>query len=513
MWGGPSRESRKDALKFFWCVRRPAFKAPAGNFPTTRDVYKLRKDLRGLVCGPLDKNPHELWFACPVAYRRAWDKLYDNDAYARVYPKPYSARTRQSMRDIVRTADPTPRKVGTGNDVVKAWERLYRVKQWNRYAPFRKTKVGFNLPYLLFKAKNMTEPEKRAAAWMKARPIAPQTKHPMQALFHLTGRAWSYITSHLPGENFVIKHGGQVTEFLGTAVAELRQRGTVHHVISDIEGCFPNMPKDAIRRGLRELLEAVTEAYGVDSITVPSKARQTCTFRVINRKGWTTVPFETLLEVMEFALDNTVIRDFEGHLRKQVDGIPMGDPHSPGMTIGTCVWMEQQWRATLPEDAPLRVRRYMDDVLVLYAKDGVWDHQGALCSLKRDCYLSPLRLEPGAEDVFLETQFRIVDGRRVRHWIKNDNRPGEPLKVWRYAHWACYSDIAQKKATLMACLGKVHAMASDTHALAYSAWAKIAEFLRLGYPLKVLWNACTTLGVRTREPAWFKVRARLAKSH
>ena len=186
----------------------------------------------------------------------------------------------------------------------------------------------------------------------------------------------------------------------------------------------------------------------------------------------------------------------------------MGDPHSPGMTIGTCVWMERQWRATLPDDAPLRVRRYMDDVLVLYAEDGVWDHKGALRSLEHECYRPPLRLEPGAEDVFLETQFRIVDGHRIRHWIKNDNRPGEPPKVWRYAHWACYSDIEQKKATLMACLRKVHTMASDTQALARSAWAKIAEFLRLGYPLKVLWNACTTLGVSTRDPAWFKVRAR-----
>ena len=488
-------------------VRPPQYRLPLGDFPTTRDVYKLRKELKGLVCGPLDKNPHELWFACPVAYRRAWDKLYDTDSYARIFPKPYSTRVRQSMRDILRTQEPTTGRIGTDTDVVKAWGRLYKSKQWNRYAAFNGKSKGFNLPYLLLKSKNMTL-EKRESAWMKARPIAPQTKHPMKALFHKTGRAWSYIASHLPGDNFVINHGGQVTEFLHTAVAELSGQGVVRHSISDIEGCFPNMPKDAIRQGLRATLDTITRADGCDSITVPSKRTQACTFRTISRRGWTTIPFEVLLDVMEFALDNTVIRDFDGNLRRQVHGIPMGDPHSPGMTICTCAWMEQRWRQRLPMDAALRVRRYMDDVLVLYAEKEGWDHQNALQSLQTDCYLPPLRLEPGADDVFLETQFSIVNGRRVRHWLKNENRPGEAPKVWRYAHWGCYSSIEQKKATLMACLRKVDNMASDTHALARSAWMKVVEFLRLGYPLKVLWNACTTMGVSTREPSWFKIRDR-----
>ena len=150
----------------------------------------------------------------------------------------------------------------------------------------------------------------------------------------------------------------------------------------------------------------------------------------------------------------------------------------------------------------------MDDVIILYAENADWDCTQALRSLKEDCYLPPLRLEPGAEDTFLETQFRIVDGSRVRHWLKNENQLGQDPKTWRYAHWDCYSNIELKKSTLMACLRKVETMASDSHALTRSAWMKMAEFLRLGYPLKVLWNACTTMGVRSRDPAWFKVRTR-----
>ena len=33
----------------------------------------------------------------------------------------------------------------------------------------------------------------------------------------------------------------------------------------------------------------------------------------------------------------------DGTIRHQVQGIPMGDPLSPGMTIMTCAWMEREW--------------------------------------------------------------------------------------------------------------------------------------------------------------------------
>ena len=68
----------------------------------------------------------------------------------------------------------------------------------------------FNVPYVILKAKNIIDPGKRQTAWNKARPIAPQTKHPMRKLFHLTGRAWSFITAHMEGQHFVLNHGGKV---------------------------------------------------------------------------------------------------------------------------------------------------------------------------------------------------------------------------------------------------------------------------------------------------------------
>ena len=62
---------------------------------------------------------------------------------------------------------------------------------------------------------------------------------------------------------------------------------------------------------------------------------------------------------------------------------------------------------------------------------------------------------------------------------------------------------------LTACLKKLQKMASDPIALKTSAVQKLAEFARLKYPSKLLWTACTTMGVNTRDPTWFRVREKI----
>ena len=59
------------------------------------------------------------------------------------------------------------------------------------------------------------------------------------------------------------------------------------------------------------------------------------------------IPTQDLLDIMEFALDNTFTKDRHGKIVRQTKGIPMGDPHSPGMAIITCAWMEKEWMNTL----------------------------------------------------------------------------------------------------------------------------------------------------------------------
>ena len=185
----------------------------------------------------------------------------------------------------------------------------------------------------------------------------------------------------------------------------------------------------------------------------------------------------------------------------------MGDPLSPGMTIGACAWMEDSWLQTIAKDdrAFFKMKRFMDDILLVYAKTDAWDADKFLEDFTHShCYQEPLRLEPGKEGTFLETSF-WVHGDRIRHQLKNDNGGGA-IKVWRYQHWCSNTPFLQKRATLTACLRKVQHMASDPAALSDGALDKIAEFRRLGYPLNVLRKACTFLGASTGEGTWITVR-------
>ena len=48
------------------------------------------------------------------------------------------------------------------------------------------------------------------------------------------------------------------------------------------------------------------------------------------------IPFQVMLDVMDFSLDYTMVRMPDGQILRQTAGIPMGDALSPGMTIGAC---------------------------------------------------------------------------------------------------------------------------------------------------------------------------------
>lgn len=219
------------------------------------------------------------------------------------------------------------------------------------------------------------------------------------------------------------------------------------------------------------------------------------------------LPFDVLNDIAEFSLHNAIVR-LGDRLLHQAKGIPMGDPTSPAMTIGTCAWMEKKWMHGLQPHVKQRfcAARFMDDILLLFRKAVAWDHARFTADFARsDCYHPPLTLEDAKDDTFLETTFAIDHG-RIRHWLKNENPVGGPPRVWRYQHWASYCSFEQKRATLSACLKKVHSMASDADAVYVSALQKLDEFRRLAYPKSVLRGACTYMAACTSCYAWIRVR-------
>ena len=220
------------------------------------------------------------------------------------------------------------------------------------------------------------------------------------------------------------------------------------------------------------------------------------------------IGFEVLTDVLGFSLDHAYLKMPDGRLLRQKFGIPMGDPISPAMTIGSCGFMEREWNNTIHSDTKRRFRakRYMDDVLMLVAESPSWDFEKFQSDFTSQVYWPPLKLEPATDDIFLETKFSIdASGCHYRLKNANEGRTGDPV-VWRYQHFNSYGEYAQKRSTLAGCLTKVHGMASDTTQLFYSGVEKLKEFAELGYPRGIRRYACTSMVFKTGDRTWFDIR-------
>jgi len=406
-------------------------------------------------------------------------------------------------RRVTGTDIPKKRQRGGESDVIEAWRTYYKRQGWDKIARFdNKGRLG--TPYALFKAKNVTDPEVRREKWDKARPIAPTARHPMRALLHLVGKALYFVASEMPGEHFIISSTRDVPGFLRETMQRFNGREIEAHVL-DIEGCFPNMPKELIRFAMRDLIEEA-KRQGRKGVSVPTRStKRKCTWKRADGGPWKFIDFDTILSVINFSLDQAISKMRCGRLIRQLLGIPMGDALSPGMTVGTCGWMEREWMTTLHSAVKKNfvAKRYLDDVLLFLAKGG-WDHERFYKDFKRsECYARPLNLEETADETFLETTFR-VEADRIRFRLKNVNI-GDTKKVWRYQSFDSYSPREQKWRTLVATLKKVDFMGSDYEEVFNSAMHKLREFEELGYPVNMRRSACHRVSLEGGGMIWLAV--------
>ena len=274
--------------------------------------------------------------------------------------------------------------------MIKAWASYYRRQGWHKIAAFN-YKGHIGVPYALFKAKNITDPTVRENKWSKARPISPTFHHPMHRLLSLVGKAWYFVARKMSGEHFIIDSTRDVPQFLENARSKFGGEGFQAHVL-DIEGCYPNMPKDKIEHAMLQLVQEARRD-GHTGVSVPMRAKKLkCSWKEVGG-GFKWIPFEVMLGMLDFSLNNAIARLKDGRLVRQLKGIPMGDALSPGMTIGTCGWMEREWMNTLDEHTKkkFRAKRYMDDILLLLNKQG-WDYERFYKDFKEShCYMYPLK--------------------------------------------------------------------------------------------------------------------------
>ena len=200
----------------------------------------------------------------------------------------------------------------------------------------------------------------------------------MHTLMHWAGRAWYYMIANYQEDHLILRDTREVPSFLRQVQHTLNVEKLGYDIL-DIEGCYPNMPKDKIRQAMREIVEGFAQS-GYKGVYVPRRSKtKPCKFRCKDSINYVWLSKETLIDILDFSLDQAVFVRLDGKIMRQRKGIPMGDALSPAMTIGTCGWMEKEWLRTLSplERAHFLAKRYMDDILIFYEKDTQWDHEGS----------------------------------------------------------------------------------------------------------------------------------------
>ena len=484
------------------------------DWPTYTEVYSLRKNLEGMVIGPLDKNLGESWFCCPKLYGQALEKMYNKETGdTEVGPKKVTSqqikkRGKDNIHKYVLNEEnvekPAKTQLGDMKDVTKAYKEFYKYRGLNKYGKFN-LKGNFNVPYILFKAKNVTDPEIRKNKLMKTRPIAPATKHHMKDLLSKIGRALYFLVTEIKIDSFEIPKVNEITKFLDDGYKKFNGENIEINTY-DIEGCFPHMPKHAIDLAMRYLINT---AKGKDKsgVWVPAADKKTCKWKQPKMYRGTWIPFEVIQIMIEFVLEHTYLKMPNGKIYKQKIGIPMGDPLSPGLTIGTCAWMEKEWKITLDNETKDRFKagRYMDDIIMMTGGQGDWKKEEFLEDfMKSDCYWKPLKLEKGKDNIFLETKFKVATNGEIHYKIKNDNE--NEIKIWRYHDYNSNISYSLKRSILLATLRKVHKMANTPHQLLLSGTCKLNEFALLNYPVGIRKYMCAIMAKETSTLMWRTIR-------
>jgi hypothetical protein len=101
----------------------------------------------------------------------------------------------------------------------------------------------------------------------------------------------------------------EVPHFLETANKDMTPEGEVETLTYDIEGCFPNMPKEAIKLAMKYIAKQErARACGCHSQQTPTEAVCLWENPTRSHRSGTRLPWGILLDVLEFAADNAYVR-------------------------------------------------------------------------------------------------------------------------------------------------------------------------------------------------------------
>ena len=79
----------------------------------------------------------------------------------------------------------------------------------------------------------------------------------MAKFLRYVGRAWSFALRHLEGKHFIVNDCQSVPKLMFEMSRQLAGQRTLKHMVVDIEGMYPHMPKPVIRITMRDILNTV----------------------------------------------------------------------------------------------------------------------------------------------------------------------------------------------------------------------------------------------------------------
>ena len=389
--------------------------------------------------------------------------------------------------------------------------------------------------YAILKDKNCTDPQIRKQKYKKARPITPYCKHPMKKLLHYAARAWMFILKQLKGPHFAIpttkKFKEKMTDF--NAHFATAKNARLCTKSWDISGCYTNMPKDKILESMKEILKLVKADPDIDALHEDGTYAEMNSPAIVAKtskeainlpkfgKGpahWgygdvdtrITLTFKQMLDIVSFSLENAffILGD---KIIQQVHGIPMGDPMSPALCIGSCAYLEMKWFESLPANIQPHVKftRYLDDIFMIanIGQNGI--PESDFLALKKEftenCYPPCLELEETPHDEYLECKVQ-TEGNVIttRHWNKNLTHMIATGKqhYYKHQHFGSHTTNHSKRGALIGTWTRMSDNTNTTEGLHMAICEKMFELNELKYPKKYVLKTLKYMHNKTKEEIW-----------
>ena len=181
---------------------------------------------------------------------------------------------------------------------------------------------------------------------------------------------------------------------------------------------------------------AITAKTSKEAVNVPKSGRGPVHWGYSRDESRITLTFKQMIDIVKFSLDNAFFT-LGQDIIQQVHGIPMGDPLSPAICIGTCAHLEMNWFDNLPLETQSQVRftRYLDDIFMVANCNAIPDYDNFLESFTKHCYPSCLELEETSHDEYLECKVHAKQGSvNTKHWNKNHTHLHNTGTQYYYKH-------------------------------------------------------------------------------